>query len=118
LLKNSDAFLLRSFFCLYSILFCMTILHKNLPMQKPPVWKPFLTANWLNLAMANYAVPPSLLRPYIPPKTALDFFNEVCYMSLVAFRFWNTRIRGFAVPLHTNFEEINLRFYVRHKEDG
>jgi uncharacterized protein YqjF (DUF2071 family) len=81
-----------------------------------PALKPFLTASWLNLAMANYEVPPSLLQPFLPLKTELDFFNGICYTSLVAFRFWNTRIRGIAVPLHTNFEEINLRFYVRYKE--
>jgi uncharacterized protein YqjF (DUF2071 family) len=83
---------------------------------KPPALKSFLTASWLNLAMANYEVPSSLLRPFLPLKTELDLFNGICYMSLVAFRFWNTRIRGVAVPLHANFEEINLRFYVRYKE--
>ena len=79
--------------------------------------RPFLTAQWLNLAMANYEVPPAILLPYLPPKTELDTFNNVCYASLVAFRFFDTRVRGFAVPFHTNFEEINLRFYVRYQQN-
>lgn len=78
--------------------------------------KPFLTAEWLYLAMANYAVSPALLQPYLPPKTELDLFDGTCYVSLIGFRFWNTKVKGIAVPFHSNFEEINLRFYVRYKE--
>ncbi|MFT3946041.1 MAG: DUF2071 domain-containing protein [Agriterribacter sp.] len=79
--------------------------------------KPFLTAEWLKLAIANYRVDPSILKPNIPSKTELDLFNDTCYVSLVGFRFWNTRVKNIAIPYHTNFEEINLRFYVRYKED-
>ncbi|MFT3704522.1 MAG: DUF2071 domain-containing protein [Agriterribacter sp.] len=80
--------------------------------------KPFLTANWLHLAMANYEIAPSILQPFVPPKTALDYYNGVCYVSLIGFRFWDTKIKGVAIPFHSNFEEINLRFYVRYKEDN
>jgi uncharacterized protein YqjF (DUF2071 family) len=34
-------------------------------------------------------------------------------MSLVAFQFLRTRVLGVPVPFHVNFEEVNLRFYVR-----
>ena len=34
-------------------------------------------------------------------------------VSIVAFVFRNTRLRGVPIPLHVNFGEINLRFYVR-----
>lgn len=80
--------------------------------------KPFLNAEWLKLAMYNYEIDPVLLKQYIPAKTELDLFNQTCYVSLIGFRFWNTRIRNIAFPFHTNFEEINLRFYVRYKDDG
>lgn len=79
---------------------------------------PFLTAEWLKLAMVNYEIDPSVLKPYIPSKTELDLYNNVCYTSLIGFRFWNTRVRNIAIPYHTDFEEINLRFYVRYKEQG
>jgi uncharacterized protein len=49
-------------------------------------------------------------------KTELDFWNDKCYVSLVGFRFINTKLKGISIPFHTDFEEINLRFYVRHKE--
>lgn len=32
--------------------------------------------------------------------------------------FLNTKIKGIAVPFHRNFEEFNLRFYVRFKDNG
>src|SRR5690349_16714383 len=76
----------------------------------------FLTAEWRKLAIINYAIDPSILSPYIPYKTELDFWNDKCYISLVGFRFMNTRVKGIKIPFHVDFEEINLRFYVRYKE--
>lgn len=67
--------------------------------------------------MLNYEVPPSLLAPYIPPGTSLDFFNERTFVSLVGFRFCHTKLLGYLpVPFHTDFDEVNLRFYVRRSE--
>lgn len=79
---------------------------------------PFLTADWLKLAMFNYEVDPGVLKTYIPPKTELDLFNGTCYISLIGFRFWNTHVKKLAIPFHTHFEEINLRFYVRCHQGG
>jgi len=73
----------------------------------------FLTAEWHNLLMLNYAVDPSLLEPFVPKGTELDAFEGKTYLSLVGFEFNRTRVLGFAVPFHQNFEEVNLRFYVR-----
>lgn len=73
----------------------------------------FLRAEWRKLAMANYAVDPSLLAPFLPEGTQLDLWNDTCYVSLVGFMFLNTRLKGIKVPFHTNFEEVNLRFYVK-----
>jgi uncharacterized protein YqjF (DUF2071 family) len=76
----------------------------------------FLTAEWRRLAIANYAVDPALLLPYLPYKTELDLWNNTCYVSLVGFLFKNTRVRGVRIPYHTDFEEMNLRFYVRYTD--
>jgi uncharacterized protein YqjF (DUF2071 family) len=73
----------------------------------------FLTAEWKNLLMLNYAVDASLLEPFVPAGTELDAFEGKTYLSLVGFEFNRTRVMGFAVPFHQNFEEVNLRFYVR-----
>ncbi len=76
----------------------------------------FLHAEWRKLLMFNYAVDANLLTPYLPAKTELDYWNDTCYVSLVGFMFLNTRLRNIPVPFHRNFEEVNLRFYVRYKD--
>ncbi|MEM7298536.1 MAG: DUF2071 domain-containing protein, partial [Bacteroidota bacterium] len=78
----------------------------------------FLRAEWRKLVMANYEVDPNILATYIPFGTEIDTWNDRCYVSLVGFMFLNTRVLGFPIPFHRNFEEFNLRFYVRYKEDG
>ena len=75
--------------------------------------KRFLTAEWKNLVMLNYAVDGSLLERFVPAGTELDSFEGSTYLSLVGFEFNRTRIFGFPVPFHQAFEEVNLRFYVR-----
>ena len=65
--------------------------------------------------MANYEVPPAVLIPYLPPGTELDFKEGKTYVSIVGFRFLDTRLLGIPVPLHQNFTEVNLRFYVRRQ---
>ncbi len=67
--------------------------------------------------MANYVVAPEALQEFVPLGTELDFWNGECYVSLVAFMFRDTKVRGFAVPFHVNFEEVNLRFYVQRKTE-
>lgn len=76
----------------------------------------FLQAEWRKLAMANYAVDKKLLDKYVPPGTEIDLWNGTCYVSLVGFMFNNTKLKGFRIPYHIDFEEVNLRFYVRYKD--
>jgi uncharacterized protein YqjF (DUF2071 family) len=80
--------------------------------------KTFLQAEWRKLAMANYSVDKKLLEPYLPYRTEIDLWNDVCYVSLVGFMFKDTRVRGLKIPFHRNFEEVNLRFYVRYNDNG
>jgi len=68
--------------------------------------------------MANYRIDKAVLLPYLPLHTELDLFEGECFVSLIGFLFKNTRIKGLGFPFHRTFEEINLRFYVRRKEDG
>lgn len=78
----------------------------------------FLKAQWKNLALINYEVEAKLLEKYIPNGTEIDFYNGKCYLSLVGFLFQNTKVLGCKVPFHINFEEVNLRFYVKRFENG
>jgi uncharacterized protein YqjF (DUF2071 family) len=63
--------------------------------------------------MANYEVDPKLLRALVPAGTDLDLWSGRCLVSVVGFQFLETRVLGLALPLHRDFEEVNLRFYVR-----
>ncbi len=65
--------------------------------------------------MLNYEVAPEVLRPLLPRGTELDEWQGRTLMSMVGFLFLRTRLFGCPVPLHQDFPEVNLRFYVRRK---
>lgn len=76
----------------------------------------FLKAEWRKLVMVNYEVNPDVLKEFIPKGTELDFYENKCYISVVGFMFLNTKLLGVKIPFHVNFEEVNLRFYVKRKD--
>lgn len=79
----------------------------------------FLTAEWRKLIMAQYAVDIGTLAPYLPSGVGLDLYHDTCLVSLVGFLFDRVRVKGIAIPFHTRFAEVNLRFYVARTEpDG
>jgi uncharacterized protein len=80
--------------------------------------RPFLTAEWRHLVMLNYDVDRAVLVPLVPAGTALDLWQDRALVSVVGFKFLNTRVLGVAVPFHRHFEEVNLRFYVRRNVPG
>lgn len=75
----------------------------------------FLTAAWRHLVMLNYVVDPALLASRVPRGCELDFFGGRTFVSVVGFLFLDTRVLGVPIPFHRDFEEVNLRFYVRHR---
>ncbi|MCC7233669.1 MAG: DUF2071 domain-containing protein [Bryobacterales bacterium] len=80
--------------------------------------RPFLTAEWRHLAMLNFAIDPEVPRPRVPAGTELDSWRGETLVSLVGFQFLNTRLRGVPIPFHRDFNEVNLRFYVRREAAG
>lgn len=79
----------------------------------------FLTAEWRKLVMLNWVVDPGVLEQSLPQGVELDDFEGRHYISLVAFTFLDTRIKRIPIPFHRDFEEVNLRFYVkREMPDG
>jgi len=99
----------------------------TLPVTHPTTVPTFLTAEWRKLIMAQYAIDPALLTPYLPSGLELDLYQDAanpaadptCFVSLVGFLFTRVRLKGVAIPFHTHFEEVNLRFYVkRNLPDG
>jgi uncharacterized protein YqjF (DUF2071 family) len=107
ILKRSGELIRRA----ASVLYICSFITKNKTMT-------FLSAEWRNIILVNYAVKPSLLQAHLPHGVEIDLFRDTCYVSLVGFMFVNTRILGLPIPLHRDFEEINLRFYVRKKVNG
>lgn len=73
----------------------------------------FLTAVWSNLCLVTYPVEPGQLQPRLPDGFELDTLDGQAFVSLVAFDFLQTRVKGIKWPGFVNFPEINLRFYVR-----
>ena len=80
--------------------------------------RPFLTAQWRNLLMLTYAVDPKVLIDRVPAGTTLDSWRGQTLVSVVGFQFLETKILGAPIPFHQDFEEVNLRFYVRRGTDG
>lgn len=78
----------------------------------------FLKAEWRKLALANYIIDKNLLLKYLPAGTEPDLWKGNCYVSLVGFMFINTKLLGLKIPFHSNFEEVNLRFYVKRFANG
>jgi uncharacterized protein len=76
--------------------------------------KVFLQADWQYLAMLNYIVDPTILVKHLPPYTTLDLFEGKALVSVVGFLFNNTKVLGVKWPFHVNFEEVNLRYYIKH----
>lgn len=85
------------------------------PAERTTPRRAFLTAEWRYLVMLNYEVAPSVLRPLVPAGATLDLWQGRALASVVGFRFLRTRVLGAPVPLHRDFDEVNLRFYVRRE---
>ena len=76
--------------------------------------KTFLSARWEYLAMFNYEVDAAILKPYLPPYTEIDLYNGKAIVSVVGFLFNNTKVMGIKWPGFINFEEVNLRYYIKY----
>jgi len=75
--------------------------------------RPFMTARWSNPILLTYRVSPEFLKGRVHPDLTLDPWQGHYHVSLVAFEFQDTRIRGRRIPGFVNFSQLNLRAYVR-----
>ena len=78
----------------------------------------FLTAEWRSLVLLSYEIDLAVLEPLVPAGTVLDQWQGRTLVSVVGLRFVDTRVIGVAVPYHRDFDEVNLRFYVRRPLPG
>jgi uncharacterized protein YqjF (DUF2071 family) len=84
--------------------------HRPYPLPKGP-W--VLRMRWRDLLFMHWTVPESFLRPLIPPVLELETFNGAAWLGVTPFHMERTRPRFLpAVPLLSNFPELNVRTYV------
>lgn len=77
-----------------------------------------LTGEWRDLAFLSYRVAPGVLAPHVPRGTELDLWRGDAWVSVVALRFLGLSVLGVPVPLHQDFVQVNLRFYVKREVAG
>jgi uncharacterized protein YqjF (DUF2071 family) len=83
-----------------------------------PYGFPFMMAEWRHILFLNYSVDPAALAPWIPAGTTLDLWEGKAVLSMVCYLSTKTRVAGAAVPFHTRFDGVNLRFYVQRTLNG
>ncbi len=70
--------------------------------------------DWVDALFLHWPIDPAQLRPRIPADLEIDAFDGTAWVSIVAFRIANARLRG--VPPRAAwraFPEVNVRTYVR-----
>jgi uncharacterized protein YqjF (DUF2071 family) len=83
------------------------------PVDFPWIWK----QHWRDLAFAHWRVPEASLRPYLPAALEIDTFDGSAWVSIVAFRLAIRRRWLPPLGLSTSFLELNLRTYVRWRDE-
>jgi len=76
-----------------------------------------MTCNWENLIYLNFHIAPDLLADLLPKDVELDLLQGKAVLSIVCFEFSNAKLFGFKIPFHQYFPEINVRTYVKRKDD-
>jgi uncharacterized protein len=68
--------------------------------------------------MLTYAVDPKSVIDLVPVGTTLDLWRGQALVSVIGFQFLDTKVLGAPIPFHQDFEEVNVRFYVRRGMNG
>jgi uncharacterized protein YqjF (DUF2071 family) len=84
--------------------------HRPWPLPQSP-W--LMTQSWHNLLFAHWPVDAELLHSRMPAGLPLDLYDGQAWIGIVAFRMTNVAPRFVpALPLVSEFAEINVRTYV------
>jgi hypothetical protein len=75
----------------------------------------FITAHWSDIAVINYEADPQLLRRFLPAGLELARYSDHHLLSLVSFRYRDTRMGGVRVPFYGQFIELYLGFFAQHE---
>ncbi|WP_152396484.1 YqjF family protein [Paenibacillus guangzhouensis] len=76
-----------------------------------------MSQQWRDLTFIHYAMEPGVLSPFIPRGLELDTYQEQAWLSVVVLRVHHLRMRFMPpIPSMLDFNQINLRTYVRSCE--
>lgn len=78
----------------------------------------FMTCHWENLIYINFQIQPELLSGMLPEDIEPDTLDGKAILSIVCFEFSNARLFGCKIPFHQYFPEVNIRTYVKRKDNG
>jgi uncharacterized protein YqjF (DUF2071 family) len=74
---------------------------------------------WTSLLFAHWPVPPEMLRPLIPTSLEIDTYDGDAWVGVIPFRMSNVRPRWVPrLPWVSEFLELNVRTYVRYRDQG
>lgn len=79
---------------------------------------PWLRGKVRHLAILNYEIDAEVLSPYVPRDLEIDLWKGKSFVSIVGLLFRQPKIFGIPVPCCQEFEQANLRFYVRRRTDA
>ncbi len=77
--------------------------------------KTLYRAEWREIVVVNFEIDPKQLLAYVPPKTELDLFDDVAFVTLMARTCKNVKPHGWPIRLARTVEQIQLRFYVKRQ---
>lgn len=74
-----------------------------------------MTQTWSHVYFAHWPVDANLLRPLVPTPLEIDTYCDDAFLSIVAFRVEDARIRLLPpIPTTKQYAQVNVRTYVRH----
>lgn len=88
--------------------------HRPWPLPQRP-WA--LQMSWRDLAFLHWPIAPEEIRAVVPEPLEVDTFDGQAWIGVVPFRMADVRLRlAPPVPTAADFEELNVRTYVRSGE--
>jgi uncharacterized protein YqjF (DUF2071 family) len=76
----------------------------------------FMSQQWEDLVLLHYEAAPEVVKASLPGDLTADICQGKAWLSVVAFRLTGLRIRPLTWLRWSDFWEVNLRTYVRHKD--
>jgi uncharacterized protein YqjF (DUF2071 family) len=73
---------------------------------------------WKDLFFIHWPISEDILRPFVPEELELDLYDGTAWIAIVPFRMKQIRLKGIPTfPIGHSLLELNLRTYVKHKEE-